>query len=334
MLKPLARKDPKQHLTYIDELGLTDEIRKAQHVEFKVPGPIAHYWGARDTDDHYFNWRISGDDRWLVESYKRVCEWFYSHDWLNSEAMPSMDRNPLPRYSLVRARQGSLATNRGASGLTWPLHGISYVKGGDDIAALVTENLDTKLAARFYPFTDKRHDVQARVWRLNPGTYKVVLSNDKNDDGQPEDAIWEKEMKLDRGAYLDFSLPPKQCSILTVTPIKTEEPNYDKPDPAISLGSCDYVYTEHLVVHVYNNGTKPVENLTVRVRDGRSGKVVISGEQVIPRIDAPLDMKPKQKAVEFKNINANTYGSIIIEIDPENKIDDLNRYNNRVELKY
>ena len=58
------------------------------------------------------------------------------------------------------------------------------------------------------------------------------------------------------------------------------------------------------------------------------------GSEEIDRIDAPLDLKPKQKAVEFKNINANTYGSIIIEIDPENKIDDLSRYNNRVELKY
>ena len=33
------------------------------------------------------------------------------------------------RYALVRARLGSLATDRGASALVWPLHGISYVKG-------------------------------------------------------------------------------------------------------------------------------------------------------------------------------------------------------------
>jgi len=333
LLKPVGR-DAKTHIGYIDEIGLTDEVRKKHAVEFKAPGPIAHYWGAHDTDTHYFHWRISGDDRWLVESYKRVCEWFYSHDWLNSEAMPSMDRNPLPRYSLVRARMGSIATNRGASGLMWPQHGISYVNGGDDIAAAVIENLDTQFAARFYPFAGKPHAVRARVWRLNPGTYKVVLSNDKNDDAKPEEAIWTKEMKLDRGALLEFTLPPKQCSILTITPVKAEEPNYGKPDPAISLASCDYVYTEHLVVHVYNNGTKPVENLLVRVRDGKSGLVVASGEQVIDRIEAPLDMKPKQKGVEFKNINANTYGSILIEIDPEGKIDDLNPYNNRVELKY
>lgn len=334
LLTPPKGRDVKQYLTYLDELGVTEEVRKTNPVEFKVPGPIAHYWGAHDTDVHYFNWRVTGDDRWLVESYKRVCEWFYSHDWLNSEARPCLDRNPLPRYSLVRARMGSLATNRGASGLTWPLHGISYDKGGDDVSVLVTENLDTQLAARFYSFTDKPHTVHARVWRLHPGTYKVTVSNDKNDDGKPEEAVWTKEMKLDRGAPLEFTLAPKQCSILTITPIKVEEPNYDKPDPAISLASCDYVYTEHLVVHVYNNGTKPVENLLIRVRDGRSGLVVAAGEQVIPRIEAPLDMKPKQVGVEFKNINANTYGSILIEIDPEGKIDDLNRHNNRVELKY
>ncbi|MBI4025988.1 MAG: hypothetical protein HY360_13465 [Verrucomicrobia bacterium] len=334
MLKPAGRGGPREYLIRMDELGVSEELRNANPIEFKAPGPIAHYWGSHDTDGHYANWRLTGDTRWLVESYKRVCEWFHSHDWLNSEARPCLDRNPLPRGSLIRARMGSIATNRGASGLTWPLHGLSYTRGANEVAALVTVNLDTQLEARFYSFPENPHEMQLRVWRLHPGTYKVALFNDKNDDGKPEDAIMQKEMTIDRGAHLDLTLPPKQCSILSITPIQTQEPNYDKPDPAISLATCDYVYTEHLVVHVYNNGTKPVENLLVRVRDGRSGRVVVSGEQMIARIDAPLDFKPRQKAVEFKNINANTCGSIIIEIDPENKIDDLNRYNNRVVLTY
>jgi len=176
--------------------------------------------------------------------------------------------------------------------------------------------------------------VQICVWRLDPGTYRIALAKDDNDDGQPEDVIEQREMTLDRGAFIDFTLPPRRSSILTITPIRTGKPDFDKPDPAIGPDTVEMVYNEHLVVRVHNIGTRPVENLLVRVLDGRTGMPVVMGEQRIDRIDPPLDLKPRHKGVEFKNINANIYGSIIIEIDPDREIDDLNRYNNRVVLTY
>ena len=94
------------------------------------------------------------------------------------------------------------------------------------------------------------------------------------------------------------------------------------------------VYGEHLVVKVYNLGIKPAQNVLVRVTDARSGQPVMAGEQRIARIDPPLDMAPKYVGVEFKNINANSYGHLIIEVDPGHEIDDMNPYNNRVELSY
>ena len=335
LLKPVGRYGPgATHMAWIDEVGLSDEVRKAHAKPYSPLKPIRHYWGSKDTEYHWFQFRVTGDTRYLVDSYRRVCEWFYSHDWINTGAMASMDRNPLPRASLVRARIGSLAANRGSSGLDWPRHGLSYVKGGNDVAAAVTENRYAKLAVRLYPFTEKAHDMQIRVWRLHPGTYKVALAHDKNDDGAPEDAFLAKEMALDRGAYIDLSLPPRQCSILTITAIKTQKPNFDRPDPAIGPDTVELVYGEHLVVKVHNLGTKPVENVLVRVRDGRSGEVVVMGEKRIDRIEPPLDLKAKHKGVEFKNINCNIYESIIVEIDPDNELDDFNRHNNRVVLTY
>ena len=64
----------------------------------------------------------------------------------------------------------------------WPRHGISYAKGANDIAALVTRNTDNELHARLYAFRDQAHDLQLRVWRLRPGTYKVTLATDPNND--------------------------------------------------------------------------------------------------------------------------------------------------------
>jgi hypothetical protein len=337
--KPLGRYGALRPNVWIDEIGVSDEVKKAHAIPFQTPGPIANYEGMVDTGLHWFRYKTTGDIRWLTESYKRTWEWFQRMDWIVTEARPSMDRNPLPRYALIRARMGGLATHRGgtsAGTLRWPEHAITYTKGADDVAALVFENLDTKLGARFYAFTDQPHDMQIRLWRLNPGSYQVTLSRDKNDDGIADDAstLFQKTMTMERGAYLDLTLPPRVPVVLNLTPIETHEPNFDKPDPAISADTIEYVYGEHLVVHVYNLGSKPIENLTVRVRDGKSGKVVIEGEQVIKHLDAPLDFKPKEQGVEFKNINANTYESIIVELDPDGKIDDLNRFNNRVVLDY
>ena len=452
-----AKNDVRAVSTCVDEVGLTEEVRKAQGREYKPLGKIRHYISYSDTDEHWMLYQTTGDVRYLVDSYKRVCEWFNSHDWLNSAAMPSMDRNPLPRTSLVRARIGSLAANRGASQLVWPYHALSYVKGGDQVAALVTENLDNRLTARFYSFAEGPHDMTLRVWRMDPGTFKVTLFNDKNDDGQPEEAIMSREMTLDRGAFIDLTLPKRQCSILKVEAVKTQpvdfdqpdaavsaldtewpaggplvvrvhnigrkpvenvlvrvrrgtavlgeqrvdridapldlkpmvkvvsfpnvpvaggsvtveidpdgkvadmnrhnnsmavlpgarpRPNFaeqtvvipaenkDLPDAAVSLADTELVYTEHLVVKVHNLGRKPVENVLVRVRDGRSGRLVVTGEQRVDRIDPPLDGKPRYKGVEFKNINANTCGSIIVEVDPDNQVPDFNRGNNRLEIRY
>ena len=319
---------------WIDEVGLTDDIRKAHAQPYKPLAPIPAYVSYIGTDEHWMLYRTSGDVRYLVDSYKRVCEWFARFDWLMAAAQPSMDRNPLPRTTLVGARMGALAANRGASSLIWPRHGISYVRGEGEIAALVTENLDTRLAARFYAFDDKPHEVEARVWRLDPGNYRVRLFADKNDDGEPEQSLMEKEMTLDRGASVTFTLPPRQGAVLRIEPIKTQPPDYDQPDAAISLMDTELVYGEHLVVRVHNIGRKPVKNVLVRVRDARSGQVVVTGEQRIALIEAPLDLKPKMQAVEFKNINANTYGGIIIEVDPDNELPDLNRHNNRIVLTY
>ncbi len=332
-VQPLGRYGPRSHIPWINQVGVSDAIRAAHRKEYQPLPPLRHYWASLETDQHWFDWKITGDDRFLVDSYKGICQWFYSHDWLNGPAQPSMDRNPLPRGSVIRSRIGALAANRGSSGLMWPQHAISYTKGADEVAALVTENLPNQFTTRFYPMTDDAHPVQLRVWRCH-GTFDVTLAADDNDDGQPEETLWQKRMALDRGAYLDFTLPPGQASILSVRPVKTASLDFDKPDPAIGHSSIELVYGEHLVVRVYNNGTRPVDDVLVRVRDGRTGRVVINGEKHTGPIEAPLDLKPRFKTVEVKNIDGNAWSRIVVEIDPEKKIDDLNRHNNRAVLNY
>jgi hypothetical protein len=333
LLTPIKTRVGSDVFTALNELGANDDVRKAQAVEYKPVPPIAHYWGSHDTDVAWFRWKMSGDTRYLVDAYQRVLEWYYSHDWLNGEAQPSLDRNPEPRGAIIRSRIGSLAANRGGSGIVWPQHAISFTRGADDVASLVTVNLPNEFAVKLYPMTKQKLDVQLRVWRCN-GKFDVALHRDSNDDGVGDEVIWKKAMTLDRGAYLDLALEPGQVSLLTVTPVQPQPIDFNKPDPAISGNSIELVYGGHLVVHVYNNGLKPVDDVLVRVIDARSGQIVVSGEQRTGPIPAPLDLLPQYVTVEFKNIDASVWDDMIIQIDPEQKIDDFTRYNNSVRLSH
>ena len=65
---------------WVDELGLTDAIRKVHEKPYKPLAPIRSYLSYYDTDEHWMLYRTSGDVRYLVDSYKRVCEWFARFD--------------------------------------------------------------------------------------------------------------------------------------------------------------------------------------------------------------------------------------------------------------
>ncbi len=332
--KPEKLSDVMTYTELMDAVGVDDTTRKILAQPYKPAAAVQHYPSYLSTEMHWYQYKTSGDIRYLTESYQQVCGWFHSHDWLNSRAEPTMDRNPLPRTTLERARTGGLASNRGASRVMWPSYGLSYTKGGDNVAALVMDNRETRLSARFYLFGDKAQELGLKVWRLDPGTYEVVLSKDANDDGKPEGVIARQKLELDRGAAVTLTLPPREPVMVEILPIRTSKPNYDQADAAIGPETVELIYDDHLVVRVYNNGTKPVENLLVRVRDLKSGQVIGRGEQRIARIPAPLDMKPQHRSVEFLNITPNAMGGVIVEVDPENEAQDLNRHNNVVEVRF
>ena len=136
----------------------------------------------------------------------------------------------------MRARMGGSSAHRGGNANWWPRQAITYTRGAPETAALVTEMGETKLSVRLYAFDEKPHALQARVWRLDPGTYKLTLSNDKDNDGKADagPAIVEREVRVVRGSFLDLTLPPKQGVVLSLTGVKTAPMTFDmetEPDP-------------------------------------------------------------------------------------------------------
>jgi hypothetical protein len=332
------RKDIHAVANLLDETPVKEEWKKnlmtlANNMG-ALDGKLPEYAGYSPimTEGFWLAYMATGDIKYLTESYKQACRFINNQEWLYTVSQPSCDRIPLPETTLWRARLGSFVTKRGGTSSNWPRYGISYPGGAEQVAALVTANTDQKLTVKLHCFSEKEHALQVRVWRLDPGTYNVTLTKDTGADGKPAVVISENTMELDRGAFIDLKLPPLQGSILNITAVKTGKPVYDLPDPAISSDELFLEYGDHLHVTVHNIGTKPVENLLVRVIDGNTMKVV--AEKTVKRIDPPLDLQPKTALIEFQNMNAITKKSIIVQLDPDKKHPDLNRHNNEAVYIY
>lgn len=340
ILKTEPSRNPDDINAWIDEVGMNPEWRerlekgaRANQWRF-FEGNLPTYAGysPRMTEYFWLAYTATGDLAYLVQSYKQACMFVNNQRWLYTVAQPSTDRIPLPRTSMIRARIGALSVTRGAGGSFWPRHALSYTAGGEQVAALVTTNTDTRLTVRFHNFAKGEHQLDMRVWRLQPGSYQLTLSHDTNADGQPEQVIVQQQIELDRGHPLSVKLPPAQSAVMTLEPIQTSPIDFNLPDPALSLDDVHLEYGDHLHVTVHNVGVKPVENLVVRVSDGWTGAVI--GERTIARIDPPLDLMPRTELIEITNANAVSKRSLIIELDPDRKHPDLNRHNNRVEYFY
>src|SRR5207244_1522144 len=145
--------------------------------------------------------------------------------------------------------------------------------------------------------------------------------------------IKEWTARLERFSPVELVLPPHKQVLFTVDPIKTEPMNYDKPDLAIgSEDVCLEYASGHLHVIVHNIGIRPADNIEVQAIDVDTG--VIVDRATVPHLDAPLDLKPRIQSVEFHNLDCRVHKSVEVVVDPEHKIDELTRYNNRVTYRF
>jgi len=308
----------------IDEVGMKEEWKKGAYSmgsRYFLEVPPTSSYANHMTEHHWLCYRGTGDIKYVTDSFIKSCKLINNLDWTYTVAMPSTDRIPLPHSSLSRARLGAFAVNRAGNGHFWPRHGLSWTRGSDQVAGLVDVNGYTELSTRLWSLAPADHDLQLRVWRLWPGSYTITLSKDPNNDGRGDEVIWQKTATLERGSYLDLKLPSKQGLVLHLKAVDANPMTFDNPDPAI--GFDDIVrdpQTGKLRVTVHNVGTRPAEKIVVRMREGEK----VLAEQTIDRLDAPLDLQPRLKVVEFTAAPA----SAVVEVTIADE--DLNPFNNKL----
>lgn len=101
----------------------------------------------------------------------------------------------------------------------------------------------------------------------------------------------------------------------------------------LAVCADDFVYDSDMDVGriiIHNIGAAASGEFMVTVTD-ESG---ITLRQIWTRsLEAPLDLKPKQAAIEISGIRSRGVRSLTVHIDPESKLKEITRTNNKTTLK-
>ena len=207
---------------------------------------------------------------------------------------------------------------------------VSWEGLGTDFAALVTHRDHTGLKVLVCNITDKPIKGVARLWALDHGEYNVSFTA----EGQPATPA---RLELARGDTIPIVMPGKGVWVLEITQTKALEPIYDRADLALSPLETvvivgDEITHEHpkgvakISGRVHNIGVKDVDDVVVALIDDR-GQII--AKKSLGKLAAPMDLVPKSVPYSFDGIPADAKGWTVF-VDPENKIPEIFKGNNRV----
>jgi len=196
---------------------------------------------------------------------------------------------------------------------------------GHDFAALVNDTTNKTLNVSFFNFKDTPQKGALRVWRLEPGRYKVMLGLDEDDDNRIDRVLRERSLDLRRYAAFDITLPSKKICVLDVSQIKKYDDLRRRADLALSPLDSSLAKNGSVVVRVHNIGAKTAENITVTLT--RRGQTIAT--RTIDALEAPLDLGPRIKEVTFQDAQPGD----VITLDPDNAILEIAEHNNRLIVK-
>ena len=203
---------------------------------------------------------------------------------------------------------------------------VSWLEGGgEDLSRWVTYADSTSLNCRMFSFDPQPRKVSARLFRIDPGKYKVTLSEDRN--GSPGAVISEYTSDLMRYDTIAFEVPSSKEVILTVTRIKKARGPALLPDLAVASYDCER-NGETLRVLVSNLGAAKSKKAELSLYDSDGKRLA---KKTVPALDAPIDFVEKSVSIEFTGISRT--GGLRVVIDEKNKVKELYTGNNSAVVK-
>ena len=205
-------------------------------------------------------------------------------------------------------------TNNRSISVSWPQG------GGEDIARWVTYADSVSFNCRMYSFDPNPRQVTFRLFRIDPGTFTVRLSEDN--DGAPGAVVTEFSTDMMRYDTASVEVPSGTPLILSVERTKKARGTTLFPDLAVASYDCERSGGS-LRVLVSNVGAEKSKKVDLTVFDS-AGKQI--GKKTVPALDAPTDFVEKSTWVEFDGLPQR--GELRIVLDGKGKLKELYKENN------
>jgi hypothetical protein len=290
----------------------------------------------------HFAWAATGDKRLLESLYASQIEASAIREFMNTEGSMWTDRIDLPYSELQRARLGGVALVRN---LLFPGHAVSWTfqppANEESVGVLIPNATPQSLKIVVYNLSQATVKANLRAWDVEPGQWEIVQGVDQNGDDVADGATTTSTVEFERSGEIELTLPPRVSTVLNLKLVVKGIPYWARPDLGISAEDVVSIKSDtptkgaarepgrSISVTVHSLGAVSTEPTTMALVD-RDGKVLLSVP--LPSLEAPVDLWPRKTTITFA-LPAGTAGDgCSIVLDPDGKMKEITRVNNRVTL--
>jgi len=233
----------------------------------------------------------------------------------------------------------SMYTGGCGSGMEYPYYAVTWSGTTRSFAALVMSAKRKSLQVLVYDFHPLDRSVTMRLWRLEPGIYRMRIGPDMDGDGEHDLNFAEQTIRVtERGMPVDVKLAARKQVLIEIVQTEKSRPRpRELPDLALTEADVMLPPVEPSVgeesvirVAVHNIGSAPATKLVVALTEGDERL----DEQVVDNLDPPNDLEPKIALVDlgWTPDSARTY-HLAVEIDPDNAVKEIYELNNTVDFE-
>lgn len=278
--------------------------------------------------DH-FAWQLDHDKSRLARLYTTQIETCAATEFINTEGSLWIDRVGVPTAELQRARLGGAALVRNS---LYPGHtvGWSFAAPANEqsVAILIPDATRTRFTVIACNVETRPVAATMTGWELDPGQWEITQGVDTNDDDRADGPVTTRTARFERSRSLTFELPPRATTILTLKLKQPGTPYWQRPDLGLDREDVT-VQGNQVRVRLHSLGGVAVPASTVAVIDAQDRTLAHANT---PAMNAPDDLTPHTAEVTLTLPNgANLSGAAVL-LDPDEKLEEVTRLNNRVEL--
>jgi hypothetical protein len=283
----------------------------------------------RVTGNEQFVWQLTGDKKQLVNLYTRVLHEMVLLEYINTDGQLWIDRVGVPYAELQRSRLGGVALVRNGC---FPGHVVSWrfaaPANEQSAGILVPHATRTEFKVIAYNLETTPIRTTMTGWDVDPGLWDMTQGIDTKDADVADSGITSATVPFARSQSVELTLAPRATTVLTFKLRTQATPYWQRPDLGIDPEDIQ-IHGREVRITIHNLGAAASPETNVVLRDAAGEQLAV---EKVPSIAAPLDLRPKTINIRATLAEGASLQGGSVEIDPDHRIEEITRLNNRVGL--